>query len=150
VEDETMEKTERVREIVKTLPDPVYLAQRSEAGWRLVAWEWERTAESETARPAVFLEEVPYGLRVADDCYHLKENPEELRILMLMMEEIVQDNPLSKVVSALNAAGFRTRNGRPWDAVAVFNMLPRLIEVGPRMFSSEEWELRRRQLFKVV
>jgi hypothetical protein len=145
-----MAKTERVRETVKGLPDPVYLAQRSEAGWRLVSLEWERTVEVEGSRAGEFVEEVPYGLRVADDCFHLEENPEELRVLMLMMEEIVQDNPLSKVVSALNAAGFRTRHGRPWDAVGVFNMLPRLIEVGPRMFSSEEWELRRRQLFKVV
>jgi hypothetical protein len=145
-----MAKTERVRETVKGLPDPVYLAQRSEAGWRLVSLEWERTIEVEGSRAGEFVEEVPYGLRVADDCFHLEENPEELRVLMLMMEEIVQDNPLSKVVSALNAAGFRTRQGRPWDAVGVFNMLPRLIEVGPRMFSSEEWELRRRQLFKVV
>jgi hypothetical protein len=145
-----MSKTERIRETVKSLPDPVYLAQRAEAGWRLVALEWERIFEGETARPAGFLEEVPYGLRVADDCHHLEEDPAELRVLMLMMEEIVQDNPLSKVVSALNAAGFRTRQDRPWDAVAVFNMLPRLIEVGPRMFSSEEWEVRRRQLFKVV
>jgi hypothetical protein len=27
--------------------------------------------------------------------------------------------------------------------VAVFNMMPRLIEVGPRIFSSVEWEKRR-------
>jgi hypothetical protein len=145
-----MAKTERVREPVKNPPDPVYLAQRAEAGWRLVALEWEKTAEGEGPQAPAYLEEVPYGLRIAEDCYHLEENPEELRILMLMMEEIVQDNPLSKVVTALNAAGFRTRQGQPWDAVAVFNMLPRLIEVGPRMFSSEEWELRRRQLFRMV
>jgi hypothetical protein len=150
VKEVAVEKRERIRETVKTLPDPVYLAQRSEAGWRLVALEWEKISEGEEARPAAFLQEVPYGMRVSDDCYHLEEDPDELRVLMLMMEEIVQDNPLSKVVGALNAAGFRTRQGRPWDAVAVFNMLPRLIEVGPRMFSSEEWELRRRQLFKVV
>jgi Recombinase len=144
-----MARTERVRETIKGLPDPVYLVQRSEAGWRLVALEWERNAEGEGPQAEVFLEEVPYGLRVAEDCYHLEENPEESRALRLMMEEIVQDNPLSKVVSALHAAGYRTRQGKPWDSVAVFNMLPRLIEVGPRMFSSQEWELRRRQLFKV-
>lgn len=143
-------KTERVRETVKGIPDPIYLAQRSEAGWRLVALEWEKTSEDEPSRDEGFIQEVPYGLRVAEDCYHLEEDPEELRVLMVMMEEIVQDNPLSKVVSALNVAGFRTRRGKPWNAVAVFNMLPRLIEVGPRMFSSEEWEIRRRQLMRVV
>lgn len=145
-----MAKLDRVREVVKGLPDPVYLAQRSEAGWKLVALEWERVAEGEEPAKRPYREEVPYGLRVSDDCFHLEENPEELQVLMLMMEEIVQDNPLSKVVSALNAAGFRTREGEAWDAVGVFNMLPRLIEVGPRIFSAEEWELRRRRLFKVV
>jgi hypothetical protein len=146
----SMARLDRVREVVKGLPDPVYLAQRSEAGWRLVALEWERVADSETPERPVIREEVPYGLRISDDCFHLEENPEELQVLMLMMEEIVQDNPLSKVVSALNAAGFRTRDGGAWDAVGVFNMLPRLIDVGPRIFSAEEWELRRRRLFKMV
>ncbi|MGE5325802.1 MAG: recombinase family protein [Deltaproteobacteria bacterium] len=145
-----MAKINRVREVVKSLPDPVYLTQRMEAGWKLVALEWERVEETEGKQSRPLREEVPYGMRVSDDCLHLEENPEELQVLMLMMEEIVQDNPLSKVVTALNAAGFRTREGEPWDAVAVFNMLPRLIEVGPRMFSTEEWELRRRRLFKMV
>jgi hypothetical protein len=145
-----MPKINRVREVVKSLPDPVYLKQRTEAGWKLVALEWERVDETEGQPPRPLREQVPYGMRVSDDCMHLEENPEEIQVLMLMMEEIVQDNPLSKVVTAVNAAGFRTREGEPWDAVGVFNMLPRLIEVGPRMFSTEEWELRRRRLFKVV
>ena len=145
-----MSKINRVREVVKSLPDPVYLTQRTEAGWKLVALEWERVDETEGEQPRPLREQVSYGMRVSDDCLHLEENPEEVQVLMLMMEEIVQDNPLSKVVTALNAAGFRTRAGEPWDAVGVFNMLPRLIEVGPRMFSTEEWELRRRRLFKVV
>ena len=115
-----------------------------------MALEWERVDETEGEQPRPLREQVPYGMRVSDDCLHLEENPEEVQVLMLMMEEIVQDNPLSKVVTALNAAGFRTRAGEPWDAVGVFNMLPRLIEVGPRMFSTEEWELRRRRLFKVA
>ena len=145
-----MSKINRVREVVKSLPDPVYLTQRTEAGWKLVALEWERVDETEGEQPRPLREQVSYGMRVSDDCLHLEENPEEVQVLMLMMEEIVQDNPLSKVVTALNAAGFRTRAGEPWDAVGVFNMLPRLIEVGPRMFSTEEWELRRRRLFKVA
>jgi hypothetical protein len=33
-----------------------------------------------------------------------------------------------------------------WTRIAVFNMMPRLIEVGPRLFSSEEWEKRRLKL----
>jgi hypothetical protein len=30
-------------------------------------------------------------------------------------------------------------DGRPWSRVALFNMMPRLIEVGPRLFSTDEW-----------
>jgi hypothetical protein len=65
---------------------------------------------------------------------------------MLMMELLVQDFSYSAIVSDLNEKGFRQRNGRPWSRIAVFNMIPRLIEVGPRFFNSDEWE-RRRQRF---
>jgi len=145
-----MAKVESVREVVKGLPDPVYLQKRVESGWRLVSLEWQRVAEGgEFYQPAP-LEEVPYGLRVAEDCCHLEEEPSELRILTLMMDLIVQDNSLSQVAGTLNAVGFRTRTSAPWDPVAVFNMLPRLIDVGPRIFSSEEWEVRRRRLSGMV
>jgi hypothetical protein len=62
---------------------------------------------------------------------------------MLMMELLVQDFSYSSIVSDLNEKGFRMRDGQPWNRVAVFNMIPRLIEVGPRFFSYEEWEKRR-------
>jgi hypothetical protein len=32
----------------------------------------------------------------------------------------------------------------------LFNLLPRMIEVGPRLFVSEEWAERRRRLPRVV
>jgi hypothetical protein len=64
---------------------------------------------------------------------------------MLMMELLVQDFPYSSIVSDLNEKGLRMRDGKPWNRVAVFNMTPRLIEVGPRLFSTEEWnEVRQR------
>ena len=58
---------------------------------------------------------------------------------MLMMELLGQDFSYSAIVSDLNEKGFRTRSGKPWSRVAVFNMMPRLIEVGPRIFHSQEW-----------
>jgi hypothetical protein len=146
-----MAKIERLREVVNQLPDAAFFEKRAEAGWRLVALEWERAVEGEESGPQREIrEEVPYGLRVASDCHHLEEDPEEFRALMLMMEQIVLDLPLSKVAEALNKAGIRTRQGLSWDLVLVFNMLPRLIEVGPQMFSSEEWKVRRSRLFKVA
>jgi hypothetical protein len=87
---------------------------------------------------------------VAADCSHLEEDRTEKRALLLIMDLIVQDRPLSQVASGLNQAGFRTRLGTPWSPVSVFNMLPRLIEVGPRIFSSEEWTARRERLMRVV
>jgi hypothetical protein len=146
-----MAKIERLREGVNELPDATFFERRAKEGWKLVALEWERAGEGAEERPQrEGVEEVPYGLRVAGDCHHLEEDPEEFRALMLMMEQIVLDLPLSKVAEALNDAGIRTRQGLPWDLVLVFNMLPRLIEVGPRMFSSEEWKVRRSRIFKVA
>jgi len=89
-------------------------------------------------------------LRIADDCSRLEENPDEMQVLMLMMELIVQDESLYKVADELNRRGLPTREGFEWNPVSVFNLLPRLIEVGPRIFSTEEWEARRRSLFRVA
>jgi hypothetical protein len=93
----------------------------------------------------VFNEEIPYGLRISDDCRRLEVDPKEHQVLMLMMELLVQDFSYSSIVSDLNEKGFRMRDGRPWSRVAVFNMIPRLIEVGPGFFSSNEWEKRRQR-----
>ena len=144
-----MARIERIREAVQGLPDSAYLAKMAEAGWSLVALEWQRAIESEEAAGKLF-EEVPYGLRVSNDCCHLEENPAELRVLVLMMDEIILDRPLSRVAAALNEAGFRTRQGDLWGPIQVFNLLPRLIEVGPRIFSSADWEVRRQQIYKAV
>jgi hypothetical protein len=134
---------------VKGLADPEYFQHKAEQGWRLVAVEWERETQAGGPEGMLLVEEVPYGLQVAEDCVHLKENPDEMRVLTLMMELLIQDNPLSRVAEALNRQGFRTRRGGRWSPVSVFNMLPRLIEVGPRMFSTEEWAERRKHFYRL-
>jgi hypothetical protein len=68
----------------------------------------------------------------------------------LMMEQIVQDEPLSRVAAELNRRGFRTRQGGAWGPESVFNMLPRLVDLGPRIFSSSEWTTRMRRLTPVA
>lgn len=144
-----MTKRERVREWVQGALDPGYVQQRRAAGWRLIAVEWEREAEREEGPPR-FIEDIPFGLRIAGDCQHLEEDTSEMQVLMLMMELIVRDESLAKVAEELNRRGLPTRTGTEWGPVSVFNLLPRLIEVGPRIFSSEEWEARRRSLFRVA
>jgi hypothetical protein len=116
----------------------------------LTAVEWEREVEEPAIQPGPLTEEVPYGLRVSADCSHLEENAAEKQALIQMMDLIVQDAPLSLVAEELNRKGFRTRAGANWTPGSVFDMLPRLIQVGPRIFSSTEWTARTRHLFRMA
>jgi hypothetical protein len=150
-----MAKLERIREAVKGPIDTEYIRNREAQGWRLMAIEWEvewaRDTE-ETAQPGtaeISLEEAPFGFRVAGDCERLEQNPTEMEFLLSMMELIIQDISLAKVAEELNRKGFRTRKGGEWGAVAVFNMLPRLIELTPRIFASAQWIERRKRLSPV-
>ena len=92
------------------------------------------------------MQDAPFGSRVSGDCEHLEENPPEMQFLLSMMELIIQDISLTKVAEELNKKGFLTRKGTEWGPVAVFNMLPRLIELTPRIFASQEWVERRKRL----
>ena len=96
-----MTRIERIRESVAGPVDADHLRQKSEAGWRLVALEWRREIEGEE-QSETMIEEVPYGLRVAFDCLHLEEDPQERMILITMMDLIVQDHPISQVAAELN------------------------------------------------
>jgi len=138
-------QTERLRQ---TLSSPLTLEQMQEyqrQGWRAVAVEWERESAGVTPSKRQVAEEPPFGLQVADNCASLEENPEEAEILATMMELIIQDGPYSLIAQELNRKGFVTRRGSKWNPVSVFEMLPRLIEAGPKIFSSEEWRRRRVQ-----
>jgi hypothetical protein len=144
--DPRMAKLERVRDFVTAQPPAQYFADKAAEGWRLVAVEWERGTSA--AGPPV--EEVPFGLRVASDCKRLEEDPAELEVLLLMMETIVQDEPLSQAAKVINDRGHRSRDGEKWTPQKLFYLLPRLIEVGPRLCTSEQWVERRKHLFNVA
>jgi|ERR1700722_5060392 hypothetical protein len=138
---------ERVRDVVSEPISPEIIRQRSAAGWQMVSIEWRRELPDQEAptEGGAFSEDIPFGLRISDDCMRLEVHPHEHQVLMLMMEGLVQDFSYSAIVSDLNEKGFRQRDGRPWSRIAVFNMIPRLIEVGPRFFNSDEWEKRRKK-----
>jgi hypothetical protein len=150
-----MAKLERIREAVKGPIDADYIRRREVQGWRLTAieWEveWERSSEEGPEPPGaeVNLEDAPFGFRVAAESQRLEEDPSEMEFLLSMMELIIQDISLSKVAEELNRQGFRTRKGVEWGPVGVFNMLPRLIELTPRIFASAEWIERRKRLAPV-
>jgi Recombinase len=140
---------ERMRDQVAGVFSPEIMQQRAAAGWQMVSIEWRRELpDSEAPSEMATAEEIPYGLRISDDCKRLEVDPAENRVLLLMMDLLAQDFSYSSIVSDLNEKGYRTRQGKPWSRIAVFNMMPRLIEVGPRIFSSEEWEQRRAKLGK--
>jgi len=137
---------ERIRDVISGPFSPEVIRQRSAAGWQMVSIEWRRELpDAEAPTEGAFNEAIPYGLRISDDCQRLEPDPAEHQILMTMMELLVQDFSYSSIVSDLNERGYRMRNGRSWSRVAVFNMIPRLIEVGPRFFTSDEWEKRRQR-----
>jgi hypothetical protein len=141
---------ERVREPLTALPSLEYLVQRIDAGWKLVALEWERPVSAEALKEQEFVEEIPYGLQVSPDCTGLVESPAERQTIIIALDLVVEDCPLSRVAEELNRRGYKTREGSPWTPTALFKLLPRMIQVGPRIFSSEEWMTRRRRLPKVV
>jgi len=143
-----MTKMQKVREVPAAPLTQDYFDQKTSEGWKLAAVEWEREVPDAGRTPALS-GEIPYGLRISQDCSHLEENPSEKQALILMMDLIVQDAPLSLVAEELNQRGIRTRAGANWTPGSVFDMLPRLIQVGPHIFSSDEWTTRTRRLFRM-
>jgi hypothetical protein len=146
----TVKKIDRMREKVTILPTSTYLSKMHDAGWSLVALEWEREVESSSApveqEPSAATEEIPFGLRISADCHHLEDDPLEMQTLRFLAEMIVQDISFTSMADALNVREYRTRDGRPWNAAGVFKLTPRLIDVAPRILSGAEWESRCKQL----
>jgi hypothetical protein len=144
-----MPSTKRFREPLPGLPTPEYLNERVAAGWRLVALEWERDVSDSAPQAREWIEEVPYGLKVSNDCFRLEENPDETEIIVLALDMIVEDCPLSRVAEELNRRGYRTRARDRWTPGILFDLLPRMIEVSPRLFATQQWTTRRLKLAKI-
>lgn len=140
-----MSEMERTRQVVSGEFGPNELQEKLNQGWKPVAIEWERQTSSE-ATSATASPEVPYGLRVSGDCAHLEDDPHEREVLFQIMELTIQDGPYSGIAAELNRRGFRRRDGSQWTPISVFQMLPRLIEAGPGILTSEEWRQRRQRI----
>jgi hypothetical protein len=132
-----MPKIERFHEILKTRLDDDLLRTKSEDGWRAISVVWERTVEGEAED--ISPQAVPFGLRVGADCQTLEPDAGELRTMLYMLKGVVEDRPFGEIARELNAAGHKTRTGDEWNQTAVFHMLPRLIEVAPGIFNSNDW-----------
>jgi hypothetical protein len=127
----------RREELTEPLTEEL-LASRVAEGWRPVAIEWIRdNVDEEPLEPTLL--EVPYGYRIAEDGIHLAPDVREQAALMLILDQIVIDRPLAEVATELERQGFRTRSGRAFNQVDVFELLPRIVESSPGMFRSHRW-----------
>jgi hypothetical protein len=144
-----MPKLQNAREVLTNPLTTSYLERRAADGWKPVAIIWQRQVDDDQPF-ADITEPVPYGLKIAEDCIALEQDVQEREALIVMLEMIIQDKSLSATAEELNRRGFRTRHNHNWTPGSVFDMLPRLIEVGPRVFSTEEWVVRRGKLMNVI
>lgn len=133
-------RTERERQVLSRPVEEHDLKQRAEQGWRMVAVEWEREVPAGAPPPP---EEAPFGLQLSPETAALELNAKEWQALIVMMDMTVQEGPYWSIAEELNRRGFRTRTGELWTPISVFQMLPRLIELGPRIFATDEWRKRR-------
>ena len=144
-----MPKLQHTREILAGPLTSSYLDSKANEGWKPVAVIWEREVPDDAPPLADITQPVPYGLKIAEDCVALEQDMREREALLFMLEMIIQDKPLREIAEELNRLGFRTRADSKWTPGAVFDLLPRLIEVGPRVFSTQEWVARRGKLMNV-
>lgn len=135
-----------IREIVTGEVTLEYFAKRIREGWTIVGVEWAREStaagvESEHTRVLAQEPMLPYGFRV-NETGSLQENPLEIQVLLTILDQIVREKRVQEIASELNLRGFITRRGAPWSASDVFDMLPRVIDIGPALLKSEAWQKR--------
>ena len=145
-----MPKTQHMREILSGPLAAADLERKAAEGWKPAAVVWAREVSADQPPLADIAQPVPYGLKIAEDCEALEQDMQEREALLVMLELIIQDKSLSLIAEELNQRGFRTRLKSKWTPGSVFDLLPRLIEVGPRVFSTEEWVVRRGKLMQAV
>jgi hypothetical protein len=139
---------ERSRDLIAGELTLDYFMKKAAEGWKLAAVEWVRelpdsVPDGKPVQVAVHPAEIPYGLRIAGDGLNLEHNPLEMTVLLRVLEEIVREKRITEIAADLNVSGYKTRRGSPWSASAVFELLPRLIDIGPTLLKSAEWQQRR-------
>jgi hypothetical protein len=112
------------------------------------ASEQEAAAGPYLAQPPHDPVEVPYGLRISADCSRLEANPDEMAVMMVILQEIVKDQPFSLIAGVLNRQHLKNRKGRDWTSADVFSLMPRLIDAGPQLLKSSEWPARRLEVLR--
>ena len=137
-----------IRDVITGELSLEYFARRFGEGWKVASIEWSRDAGDLSAplEPTTLLNEsaaIPYGYRITE-AGMVQENPVEATVLLLILEQVVREKRIPEIAIELNRHGYSTREGTPWSATDIFNLLPRLIEAGPSLLKSEAWQQRRR------
>jgi hypothetical protein len=125
-----------------------YFQERQAAGWKIEAIEWAKddgiaSFENTQGEIGPGGEAAPYGLEVVSESLQLKQNRQEIAVLLTILEMVVLDKGAPLIAEELNQRGYRTRRGARWTAPAVFDLLPRMIEMGPQLLTSADWQSRR-------
>lgn len=137
---------QRTRDLISGEITLDYFIRKAAEGWKLAAIEWVREDSAQLGVPEPVhtpADDVPFGLQISSNASQLEENPLEMTVLMLILEKIVKEKRITEIARELNTEGFRNRGGAAWSAPAVFDLLPRLIEAGPRLLKRAEWQRRR-------
>jgi hypothetical protein len=116
-----------------------YFQRRMAEGWRLRVIEWEKGSPAASLEGADDTSDVPFGLEVVSGSLQLGQNPREIEVLLAILEMIVKDQSVSVIAQELNRRSLLTRAGIPWTSSAVFDLLPRVIEMGPNLLRSPQW-----------
>jgi Recombinase len=139
---------DRIRDLIIEPITMDYVKRRQADGWVAAAVEWVKSSESEAskreAKPQ--LDEVPYGQRISADCRHLMDDPREMNLLTLIYERVVAGWRPARIAIELNKDGHHTRSGAQWTPAAVFDLMPRLIELSPKFAGRPDWPSRRAAL----
>jgi len=129
-----------------------YFAKKIGEGWRVRSIDWSREVSDAAQHSSESFSEllsadavVPFGLRLTEEKL-LEENPLEATVLLLILEQIVREKRIQEIATELNTQGYTTRSGKQWSPSDVFNLLPRVIEVGPSLLRSGVWQERRRTM----
>jgi hypothetical protein len=122
-----------------------YVKRRTDEGWIVTAVEWIKAADPQAGQEQPS-EDVPYGQRISADCKHLTEDPIEMDTLYSIYEKVIAGWRPMQIAADLNDRGRHTRSGAVWTPNAVFDLLPRLIELSPRLQVRPDWPARRAAL----
>lgn len=136
-----------IRDVVTGELSLEYFARRLGEGWKIATIEWfresaEAKAPSDSANLLNEQTALPYGFQITETGL-VRENPLEATVLLLILEQIIRERRIQEIANELNHQGYSTREGTPWSATDVFNLLPRLIEAGPSLLKSSAWQERR-------